>query len=343
MELGKYLGQFVASLKGAVKVVQTPYNPDYYAFVREGKSKICNIISVENDLLLFTTGCIFGNDNFDNCIENQTFGAGKLMIERYKMEQREDKEVLKLRHKDDLGKAILKWAEKKGFAETTPLVRQVELTKGKSYDEIRDAMLKDMMAAPPVLCKMGIGRGVIYDLIKDPWIHGCTGDMCVFLARRAFMMENLHIATAFCFMDWYLFQLEMSKDDDVWAFEMKPPSENEGPLCHIKYPANYLIDCTAAYGLKTAALSRKLGLVNGKVASALMCGEGVVLTDEQKASVQFLIEIGWVDWLAKESYGGDHSKVIGDLILPKQIRDGIMSSTVEDVRCFLALLVAELA
>jgi len=340
--LSKCLVQFVGSLKGSVKVVPTPYNKELYAFMREGSTKVCNVISLENNLLLFTMGCIFDNDNFDNGIENQTFGAGKLMVERYEVEKRHDKDVLKLRHKDDLGNALLKWSAKKGFdQQTTPLVRQVELTKGKSYDEIRDAMMKDMMAAPAALCKMGIGRGVIYDLIKDEWILGFTADMCVFLARRAFLMQNIPRAAAYCLLDWHLFQLEMSKTDDLWAFQIDPPSEGEGPLCHIKYDNNYLQDATSAFSLKTKSMHRKLGVVNAKVASSLMGYEREVLNASDTASINYLVEIGWTQWLANECYGGVHSKVIGDLVLPKDICEGIIISSVDNVRCLLHMVIAE--
>ena len=307
------------------------------------------------------------------------------MSEENRMDARRTfmKEVLRTRI-DATDKAVLDLAQKKGITrEEDALVKAcVSRTKDMEalvaraasttatpaeivalYCNARTMLLPHVALTNPRLSKMALGRQVLFPLMQEVW-SSPNVDLAawsVFFVRRFLLASHPDLAYMFCLLHRFGLSCEVSDCDDLWAKKVAAPADKSaGALCFVlETEASETLDA-----IEAAAPSRKLGVVNRRVAFALL-GLQAEDSEEEGAMIRmmggtalfaeaYLTRCGWTSWFNTRIVplvgdGGGSPVVCGGaflfaatLVLPEPMRAAILGATLDDVAETLRALAAAL-
>lgn len=261
-------------------------------------------------------------------------------------------------------KAVLALAQKKGIVNDA-LVQLCQARAAqssvlfdittKSYDEIvslyidvRMRLLDEVADTNPRIAKLALGRQVLFPLVQDLWISPDVdlGAWSVFFVRRFFMAQNPDHAFLFCLLHLHGLVCEVSDCDDLWAKKVPEPADKQaGALCFVlsslptTTTTSLLLD-----SIEDAAPSRKLGVVNRRVALSLLGLQQEENAEQQAAFAQaYLTRCGWASWfntrIAPRCAGNDVIIFPSDHHqLPDDLRTAILATTLDDVAATLRAL-----
>jgi len=153
---------------------------------------------------------------------------------------------------DMMDKMVFTWAKRKKLTISDPVVAlctqrqhilqdQITAVKDnpdaiiKLYFQYRDEVLPMLHASSPYICKLAMGRAVLFASIKVPWEDLDISSWVVYFARRFFLAANPDLAYIFCLLHMHGQHWEISGDDAIWACKIKPIQDNAGPLDHFEH------------------------------------------------------------------------------------------------------------
>ena len=238
---------------------------------------------------------------------------------------------------DMMDKMVFTWAKRKQLTISDPVVAlcthrqnilQDEISAVKQnpeaiinlYFRYRDEVLPMLHSSSPYICKLAMGRAVLFASIKVPWEDWDIASWVVYFARRFFLATNPDLAYIFCLLHMHGPHWEISNDDEIWACKLPSIKDKAGPLDQFESgyeeltSPEYFTDIwtkiensmMARCGISTTQFlgmskeqrkpyTPKLGRVNGLVAHSLL---NIPLTTAQQLlcvkAQDYLTHIGWL-------------------------------------------------
>lgn len=214
------------------------------------------------------------------------------------------------------------------------------------YMEARMRLMDVVADTNPRIAKLALGRQVLFPLLQDLWTAPDVdlGAWSVFFVRRFFMAQNPDHAYLFCLLHRHGLVCEVSDCDDLWAKKVPEPEDKQaGALCFALTPCDRTTSLLDS--IEDAAPSRKLGVVNRRVALSLLG-----LEPEQAPQAAFaqayLTRCGWASWFNSRIVprcGNNCNALIFPSehhLLPDDLRTTILATTLDDVAATLRALCA---